>query len=107
MGSCFSCGQKGKGKKRKLTLVRQPRLARIGGVYPIGQNSGQVNVGGRQWELWIGYNGAMKVFSFVPPNSGTINSWSGDAKVFYNHLQEKQNFPASSQNLIGAYSPSF
>ncbi|KAK1829964.1 glycoside hydrolase family 12 protein [Podospora conica] len=75
-------------------------LARIGGVYPIGQNSGQVNVGGRQWELWIGYNGAMKVFSFVPPNSGTINSWSGDAKVFFNHLTERQNFPASQQNLI-------
>lgn len=49
----------------------------------------------------------MKVFSFVPPNSGTINSWSGDAKVFFNHLQERQNFPASSQNLIGALFWSF
>lgn len=100
------CAQ-GRDEKRELTLVHPPRLARIGGVYPIGQNSGQVNVGGRQWELWIGYNGAMKVFSFVPPNSGTINSWSGDAKVFFNHLQERQNFPASSQNLIGAFSWSF
>ena len=75
-------------------------LARIGNVYPIGQNSGTVNVAGRNWELWIGYNGSMKVFSFVPPNSGTVNSWSGDAKVFYDHLTQRQGFPASEQNLI-------
>ena len=46
-------------------------------------------------------NGNMKVFSFVPPNSGTVNSWSGDAKVFFNYLQQSQSYPASSQYLIG------
>ncbi|KAK4446093.1 glycoside hydrolase family 12 protein [Podospora aff. communis PSN243] len=67
-------------------------------VYPIGSNTGMVSVGGRQWELWIGYNGAMKVFSFIAPQ--TTNQWSGDAKQFFQYLQDRQGFPASSQNLI-------
>ncbi|KAK5657238.1 hypothetical protein OQA88_3297 [Cercophora sp. LCS_1] len=73
-------------------------LARYGNVYPIGQSTGWVTVAGRTWELWIGYNGGMKVFSFLPPSP--IKSFSADVKVFYNHLQNTQGYPAHSQNLI-------
>lgn len=62
-----------------------------------------MNVGGKQWDLWIGMNGAMKVFSFISPQQ--TNQWSGDAKQFFTYLQNSQGFPASSQNLIGRISP--
>jgi len=68
-------------------------------VYPIGQSRGMVTVGGQQWDLWIGMNGNMKVFSFIAPQ--TTNQWSGDAKLFFNYLAQSQGYPASSQNLIG------
>lgn len=75
------------------------RLARLGDVGPIGESTGMVTVDGTEWELFIGMNGDMKVFSFVAPSS--VNDFSGDAKQFYNHLETEQDFPVSSQNLIG------
>ena len=42
----------------------------------------------------------MRVYSFVSP-SGTINSFSADVKLFFDYLTSNQNFPASTQNLIG------
>jgi xyloglucan-specific endo-beta-1,4-glucanase len=44
----------------------------------------------------------MKVYSFVA--SGTLNSFSADVKDFFNHLESNENYPASSQNLIGKIS---
>jgi len=73
-------------------------LGRLGNVYPIGQNVGNVNVAGQQWELWEGYNGAMHVYSFVAPQQR--NDFSADLKAFFNYLQQNKGFPASSQYLI-------
>ncbi|KAK4128067.1 glycoside hydrolase family 12 protein [Parathielavia appendiculata] len=73
-------------------------LARYGNVYPIGSSVGTVNVAGRTWELWVGYNGSMKVFSFIAPSP--INSFSANVKDFFNYLQSSQGYPASSQHLI-------
>jgi xyloglucan-specific endo-beta-1,4-glucanase len=78
-----------------------PRLARYGNVYPIGSSVGTVNVAGRTWELWVGYNGSMKVFSFIAPSP--LNSFSANVKDFFNYLQNSQGYPASSQHLIGKY----
>jgi len=78
-------------------------LARIGDIYPIGKSTMQVTLGGHTWDLWIGMNGAMKVFSFVAPTP--VNSFSADVKDFFNWLEKNQNFPASKQNLIGKWSP--
>jgi xyloglucan-specific endo-beta-1,4-glucanase len=75
------------------------RLARIGGVYPIGQKTATVAIAGRTWELWAGYNGKMRVFSFIAPTP--VNTFSADVKQFFDYLQKNQNYPASSQNLIG------
>jgi xyloglucan-specific endo-beta-1,4-glucanase len=74
-------------------------LGRYGDVYPIGSSTGTVAVAGRTWDLWIGMNGNMKVYSFVAPQ--IINSFSADVKQFFSYLQDSQGFPAASQNLIG------
>ncbi|KAH7020750.1 concanavalin A-like lectin/glucanase domain-containing protein [Microdochium trichocladiopsis] len=73
-------------------------LGRYGGVQPIGSLTGTVSVGGRSWELWVGYNGAMKVFSYVAPSP--ITNFDGNLKPFFTHMQSAQGFPASSQYLI-------
>ncbi|AEO68296.1 c396e94d-c968-42cc-96f7-73d53db5c633 [Thermothielavioides terrestris] len=73
-------------------------LAKYGSISPIGSSVGTVNVGGRSWDLWVGYNGAMKVFSFVAPSP--VTSFSANVKDFFNYLQNNQGFPASSQNLL-------
>lgn len=75
------------------------RLGRFGNVYPIGSSTGTVNVAGRSWELFVGYNGNMKVFSYVA--SSPINSFSANVKEFFNHMQSNQGYPASEQHLIG------
>ncbi|KAK0707380.1 concanavalin A-like lectin/glucanase domain-containing protein [Lasiosphaeris hirsuta] len=74
-------------------------LGRYGDVYPIGSSVGCVTIAGKSWDLWTGYNGSMRVYTFVPV-SGAINSFSADVKDFFNYLQHYQRFPASSQNLI-------
>lgn len=73
-------------------------LARLGNVYPIGSSVGIVNVGGKSWDLWVGYNGSMRVYSFIA--TGTTYSWSGDVMQFFSYLQSNQGYPASSQHLI-------
>ncbi|KAG5659487.1 hypothetical protein KAF25_002046 [Fusarium avenaceum] len=73
-------------------------LARYGGVQPIGSRQGNVNVEGRTWELWVGMNGSMKVFSFVAANP--VNNFNSDVKQFYNYLANTQGFPISKQYLL-------
>jgi len=76
------------------------RLARYGGVCPIGKRVGEVHIGGRRWELWDGYNGAMRVWSFVPPRA-EIRGFKGDMRDFFGYLEREKGFPAGEQNLIG------
>jgi xyloglucan-specific endo-beta-1,4-glucanase len=70
-------------------------------VQPIGSNQGNVNVGGRNWELWYGLNGNMKVFSFVA--SSPVTSYNGNLKDFFNYMANNRGFPASSQYLISKF----
>ena len=77
-------------------------MARYGGIYPIGTLYGQVSLAGRTWDLWTGYNGAMRVYSFLPP-SGDIREFSCDVKEFYNYLEKTHAFPAKEQNIIGEF----
>jgi xyloglucan-specific endo-beta-1,4-glucanase len=76
-------------------------LGRFGNVYPIGSSQGQVQVGGRTWELFYGLNGSMKVYSFIAPSP--INSYNGNLKDFFTYLTNSKGFPASSQNLISKF----
>jgi xyloglucan-specific endo-beta-1,4-glucanase len=73
-------------------------LGRIGGVYPIGSSTGFVNIGGTNWELFVGYNGAMKVFSYVAPN--WVTNFAQDVKPFFNHMAQAHGYPAGNQFLI-------
>jgi xyloglucan-specific endo-beta-1,4-glucanase len=72
-------------------------LGRLGTVWPIGSSVGQVNVEGQQWELFIGMNGAMKVFSFVAPQQR--NYYSGDVKNYFNYIRDRHGYPAGNQYL--------
>ena len=74
-------------------------LARIGDIYPIGKTEKKVTLAGYTWDLWTGYNGQMRVYSFVAPSP--IQNFSADLKEFYNWLEQNENFPSSKQNLIG------
>lgn len=79
---------------------RLRRLARYGNVYPIGTKERTVTLAGRSWDLWVGWNGAMRVYSFVVP-SGTVKSFSADVKEFFRYLESNYQYPSSQQNLIG------
>jgi xyloglucan-specific endo-beta-1,4-glucanase len=73
----------------------------LGGVQPIGTLQTNVTIEGYTWELWIGMNGSMKVFSFVAPSP--VNDFNADIKQFYNYLAKTQNYPASKQYLLSMY----
>jgi xyloglucan-specific endo-beta-1,4-glucanase len=81
------------------------RLGRYGGVQPIGTKQGSATIEGHTWELWVGPNGSMKVFSFVAANP--ITDFNADIKQFFNYLQKAQGFPAESQHLLSIYNSSF
>ncbi|ORX96501.1 concanavalin A-like lectin/glucanase domain-containing protein [Clohesyomyces aquaticus] len=75
-------------------------VGRIGTIYPIGSQTVTVTIAGQSWDLWTGYNGSMRVFSFVRSGSNDVKNFSADAKLFYNYLVQNQGFPASNQNII-------
>lgn len=80
-------------------------LQRYGGIWPItdsstGSPAASVKVAGYTWDLFTGYNGAMRVYSFVVPNGSPIYSFNADVKEFFNYLTTNQNFPASQQYML-------
>jgi xyloglucan-specific endo-beta-1,4-glucanase len=80
------------------------RLGRLGGVWPISQAGAPiatVTIAGHTFDLYFGYNGSMKVYSFVRAGSSDVTSFKADVKLFFNYLVSAQQFPESSQNLIG------
>jgi hypothetical protein len=54
-------------------------LNRVGPIQPIGSNTGNVNLGGRNWAVWVGNNGQNNVVSY---QSTGITSFSADIKPF-------------------------
>jgi hypothetical protein len=76
----------------------------MGGVSPIGTSVGTAPVDGLDWDLWIGYNGATKVFSFVAPQE-PLNRFNSDIKQFFNYVANTQGFPAETQYLLSESAP--
>lgn len=79
-------------------------LAAIGGAGPISATGSVIDtptIAGKQWNLYYGLNGSMKVYSFVAPSQ--VNSFDGDLKEFYTYLVASQGF-SNSQYItsIGA-----
>ncbi|KAK4041929.1 concanavalin A-like lectin/glucanase domain-containing protein [Parachaetomium inaequale] len=79
-------------------------LHRYGGIWPITSSStgspiATVTVAGYSWDLYTGYNGAMRVYSFVAPN-GPYNSFTADVKEFFNYLVKNESFPESQQYML-------
>lgn len=75
-------------------------LAKIGSVWPIGTKVTTVNIAGFNWDLFVGPNGSMKVFSFIPADGSWKFSFNADVKLFFNYLAQNQGYPASQQHLI-------
>ncbi|KUM82446.1 hypothetical protein AQI94_41685 [Streptomyces pseudovenezuelae] len=48
----------------------------VGGVQPVGSQTGTASVAGRSWQVWSGRNGSNDVLSFVAPSA--IDSWNFD-----------------------------
>ena len=67
-------------------------------MQPIGSKVASVNVGGSNWDLWDGYNGAMRVYSFVA--QGQANSLNTDVKQFFTYVANNRGFPINNQYLI-------
>jgi xyloglucan-specific endo-beta-1,4-glucanase len=82
-----------------------PRLHRYGGIWPItesptGSPARTVTLAGYTWDLYTGWNGAMRVYIFLPHNDALISSFSGDVKLFFNYLQAQYAFPSSNQYML-------
>lgn len=74
-------------------------LAALGGAGPIsstGKPIGKPTVGGTTWDLYLGPNGQMQVYSFVA--SSSVENFSADLVDFLKYLQENQKL-SSSQYL--------
>jgi xyloglucan-specific endo-beta-1,4-glucanase len=80
-----------------MDLTDWHRLARYGGVQPIGSRIGTANIAGHTWELWYG-GSTQKTYSFV--SATPITSFSGDVMDFWRYLTNNHGYPASSQYLI-------
>lgn len=89
------------GREFLANTARIIRLAKYGDIYPIGSSVGTVTVAGQSWDLWVGMNGSMKVFSFIAPSPR--NSFNADIKQFFTYLQNSQSYPASNQNLLSKF----
>jgi hypothetical protein len=79
----------------------------MGGVYPIGNKVTTVTLAGYSWDLYVGPNGSMKVFSFIPSDGSWKFSFNADLKLFFNYLAQNQGYPINNQYLIGkSFDPS-
>lgn len=81
------------------------RLHRYGGIWPITESSTgdpvtTVDLAGHSWDLYTGWNGDMRVYSFLPENDEMISSFSADVKVFFDYLEAEYDFPVDEQYML-------
>ncbi|KAK0389966.1 hypothetical protein NLU13_3539 [Sarocladium strictum] len=79
-------------------------LHRYGGVWPItesrtGKPVTRVKIAGYSWDLYTGWNGRMRVYSFLSAQ-GSLNFFSADVMLFFNYLTKNYQFPASRQYML-------
>ncbi|KAJ5920329.1 hypothetical protein N7516_011187 [Penicillium verrucosum] len=69
-------------------------LAALGGAGPIsstGKAIATVTLNGVEWDVWVGPNGQMTVYSFVAKS--TVTDFSGDLLDFLDYLVKDQGLP--------------
>ncbi|KAF4768073.1 hypothetical protein N7455_000356 [Penicillium solitum] len=69
-------------------------LAALGGAGPIsstGKTIATVTLNGVEWDVWVGPNGQMTVYSFVAKS--TVTDFSGDLLDFFDYLVKNQGLP--------------
>lgn len=82
-------------------------LGRYGGVWPITESGSPletVTLAGHEFDLYFGYNGDMKVYSFVPPDDVLIPTFEGDILDFFDYLEANYDFPMENQYLLSKIS---
>lgn len=62
-----------------------------------------MDLAGFSWDLYIGPNGSMKVFSFIPSDGSWKFTFNADVKLFFNYLASNQGYPINEQHLIGKF----
>jgi xyloglucan-specific endo-beta-1,4-glucanase len=85
-------------------LTTRLRLNLYGGIWPItesptGDPVETVTIAGYSWDLYTGWNGDMRVYSFLPAD-GPVNSFSADVMDFFGFLSDNYDYPASSQYML-------
>ncbi|KAJ5142733.1 uncharacterized protein N7515_001520 [Penicillium bovifimosum] len=71
-------------------------LAALGGAGPIsstGSAIATVDINGVSWDLFVGPNGSMTVYSFVA--ASTVTSFEGDLLEFFKYLENDQGLSSS------------
>ncbi|KAF7117015.1 hypothetical protein CNMCM5793_005662 [Aspergillus hiratsukae] len=71
-------------------------LAALGGAGPISSTGSPIatpTINGIKWNLYLGPNGSMQVYSFVAQS--TTQSFSGDMLDFFNYLESNQGLSSS------------
>jgi xyloglucan-specific endo-beta-1,4-glucanase len=71
-------------------------LAALGGAGPIsstGSAIATVTINGVSWNVFVGPNGSMTVYSFVA--TSTVTSFSGDLLEFFKYLENNQGLSSS------------
>ncbi|KGO67155.1 Glycoside hydrolase, family 12 [Penicillium italicum] len=69
-------------------------LAAIGGAGPIsstGKPIATVSLNGAEWDVWVGPNGQMTVYSFVAKS--TVTNFGGDLLDFFTYLTKHHGLP--------------
>lgn len=69
-------------------------LAALGGAGPIsstGKTIATVTLNGVEWDLWVGPNGQMTVYSFVAKS--TVTEFGGDLLYFFDYLVKNHGLP--------------
>ncbi|KAJ5497986.1 Glycoside hydrolase family 12 [Penicillium expansum] len=69
-------------------------LAAIGGAGPIsstGKTIATVSLNGVEWDVWVGPNGNMTVYSFVAKSA--VTNFGGDLLYFFNYLSQNHGLP--------------
>lgn len=87
------------------------RLHRYGGIWPITESStgdpvATVDLAGHSWDLYTGWNGDMRVYSFLPEGDAMISSFNADVKVFFDYLETEYDFPVEDQYMLSTFAPS-